>query len=242
MAETNEEKEVTKRIAKIFDERVPFEQTVGLLRNLENEKWSFAKACLLFQSATRCGQCNRNPEFRQDIEIALLCSSIEAMSESRSYITFKNWLIQRKLQDLSMKEEEEIARSLDRAYQEFVTEPDREGAFYNFRKFLSENCPKKLRKAPIEVYDNKSKDFRQAAFEGSISYIYAKFRSIFLHRGTGRATYIPPKGFENAICLGDHLLNSYRKKGYRIDSRLVVPWFENVVKESLWHYLNSKRS
>lgn len=239
LAKTNEEKEVINRITQIFDEQVSFEKAAELFEKLENKKWSFAKACLLYQSAITCGRCNRNPELRQDIEIALLCSSIEAMTETRSYVIFKDWLIQRKLQDFSMKKEKEIQSSLNRTYQEYVdTEPDREGAFYNFRKFLSENCPRNLKEAPIAIYDDKSKDFRQATFEESINYIYAKFRSIFLHRGIGRATYIAPKGLENAICLGNHLLNSYRKKGYRIDSRLVVMWFEKVVKESLWHYMS----
>jgi len=239
LAETNEEKGVINRITQIFEERVSFEKALKLFEKLENEKWPFARACLLYQSAITCGGCNRNIELKQDIEIALLCSSIEAMVEARSYIIFKDWLIQRKLQDFSMKKEEEIQRNLNRAYQEYVdTEPYREGAFYNFRKFLTENCLKKLRKGPIEIYDDKRKDFRQATFEESINYIYARFRSVFLHRGIGEATYIPPKGFENAICLGVHLLNSYKKKGYRIDYRSVVMWFQNVVKESLWNYLN----
>ena len=239
MAEISGEKVVINRITQIFDGRVSFKNVLRLFEKLGNEKLPFARACLLYQSAITCGGCKRNVELKQDIEIALLCSSIEAMSEARSYVIFKDWLIQKKLRDFSMKKEGEIQRSLNHAYQEYVdTEPDREGAFHNFRKFLTENCPEELREGPVAIYDDKIKDFLQATFEESIDYIYARFRSMFLHRGIGEATYITPRGFENAVCVGAHLLGSYKKKGYRIDSISVVIWFENVVKESLWHYLN----
>lgn len=239
MAEFGGEKVVVDRIIQIFDGRASFENALKLFEKLGNKKLPFARACLLYQSAIRCGRCKHNIELKQDIEIALLCSSIEAMTESRSYIIFKDWLIQRKLPDFSMKKEREIQRNLNLAYQEYIrTEPNREGAFYNFRKFLTENCPEELREGPVAIYDDEIEDFLQATFEESIDYIYARFRSLFLHRGIGEATYITPKGLENAVCIGAHLLGSYKNKGYRIDSISVVMWFENVVKESLWRYLN----
>lgn len=239
MGDTSEaQKEAVRRIVQVFDKRVTPEDSLRLFEQLGAENWRFARALKLFENAVKCGSCKQNPELRHDIEIALLCSSIEAICEESHYTIFKDWLINRKLQGLSMKKEGELKRTLNHAYQEYVdTEPYREGAFYSFRKFLTENCPQEMRKSPIELYD-KTKGRRQATFDESITYIYAKFRSLFLHAGVGRATFIPPRGLENAAFIGSDLLDLYRKKAYAIDQLRVVAWFENVIKESLWHYLN----
>lgn len=239
MGETDEpQKEAMRRITQIFDKRVTPEDSLRLFEQLGGEKWSFARACKLYENAIRCGSCKQNLELKHDIEIALLCSSIEAIYGVSHYTIFKDWLINRKLQNLSSRNEDELQRVLNQAYQEYVdTEPYREGAFHNFRKFLTENCPEEKRKSPIELYD-KTEGRRQATFEESIKYIYARFRSLFLHTGVGRATSIPPKGLENAAFIGSDLLDLYRKKGYVINLLSVVAWFENVVRESLWHYLS----
>lgn len=242
MTEINEnEKKAVERISQIFDNRVSFEDALDLFEKLGSKKWHFVRACILYEIASNCKTCERNKELKQDIQIAFLCSSVEAISGTRAYTIFKDWLISEKLRDLSMKRERQVQRVLNRAYQEYLdTEPYREGAFYNFRKFLTENCPKELRKGPIEIFDDKIRKNRQATFEESINYVYAKFRSLFIHRGLGRATVHVPKDLENAICLGFDILDVYRGKGYTIDSMSVSIWFENVVKESLWHHLVHK--
>ena len=242
LTEISEGKErAIKTIVEIFDNRTSFDSALNSFEKLGDWKWRFARACSLYQAAIRCRDCEHNVELKQDIEIVLLCSSIEAMSVVQSYIIFKNWLIHKKLQDLSMKKEGEIRKALNCAYQEYVdTEPDRAGASYNFRKFLTENYPQEFWESPIEIYNKQLKENRQATFEESINYIYAMFRSFFIHRGIGRATVLIPKGFENATCLGFDTLDLYRGKGYTIHSHSIVSWFENVVKESLWFYLNRK--
>lgn len=239
MTLSESEKDAINRIIQIFDNKLTFEKALELFEKLGKKKWPFARACILFQSAIRCGKCQNNPEFKQDIEVALLCSSIEAVTESHSSITFKDWLIQKKLKEISMKDDEkQLARCLNQAYQEYIdSEPEREGAFHNFREFLFENCPNSIQKAPISVYDTEKKDFIPAHFKESLGYVYSKYRSFFLHRGIGRATNHVPKGFEGGTMIWDHLIDSYRKKGYKIDKTSFVNWFENIVKESLWNFL-----
>lgn len=237
------EKNAVTRALEIFNTELSFEQVTEMFRKLENKKWPFARACIILQSALRCGECESNTEFKHDIEIALLCSSVETLTESHSQLTFKDWLIQNKLEYLVIKNEKELTRSLNQAYQEYVdSEPEREGAFYNFRNFLSENCPIELRKTPITVYDEEKKDFIPASFQESTDYVYAKFRSFFLHRGIGRATLHPPKGFENTLMYEEFLADSYRKRAYRFNKRNLIRWFENVIKESLMQFLLKKNA
>jgi len=238
LAEDKHEIVAAERIVRVFDRSISLDEALSRFKNLEEDKWPYARACMLFEGAGACRTCNH--ELKQDLRVALLCSAIEAVNEAKSYVVFKDWLIANKLKDLARKSTQFVRKILNNAYQEYIeTEPYREGAFHNFRKFLFDNCPVEIREGPIEIYQREESVFtRRATFDECISYMYARFRSLFLHRGLGRASISTPEGLEEATLIGAPLLDLYRGKAYSVELTLVVEWFESVVKESLWAYLS----
>jgi len=148
--------------------------------------------------------------------------------------------MEHRLGELSGRSEAEIRDILNRCYQEYVEhEINREGIFYNFKRFLLENCPEDLRQASITIL-RQNRPSRQATFEESLYYIYSRFRSLFLHRGLGRATTRPPPpDLEDGHFLGTIFGDWDRRRriAWSVRVEQVVEWFENVVRESLFHFL-----
>jgi hypothetical protein len=112
--------------------------------------------------------------------------------------------------------------------------------YQKFRKFLKQDCPEEFQKSPMKIFVSK-KEVRQATFEESISYIYGNFRSLFLHEGIGRVTVELPVGLKNAYFFSDSLADKYREKYYIIERLEILDWFDRVVKESLWCFLNNSK-
>jgi hypothetical protein len=129
-----------------------------------------------------------------------------------------------------MKNKNELDKAIGSAYQDFLKEPDREGAFHIFKQFLSDNCPKELRMPPIEIGIDQ-----HASFEEALKYIYGIFRSLFLHEGLSLASLdkVPNK----ATHVERKQLKVVKGKLYLFDLIEILPWFSNVVKESLYNYL-----
>jgi len=129
-----------------------------------------------------------------------------------------------------MKNKREIKGDLESAHEEWLKQPNREGASHNFRQFLLDNCPKELRTPPIE--DSKG---QHISFEEALKYIYAEFRSLFLHEGLSYASYkVPNKAIHTEV---KHVKIVKGKLLYFFDLIKIVPWFSTVVKESLYNYL-----
>jgi len=232
----NSERESVKIAYQLFSERLEKEKFLQLLNALGDLKWNFIRACFLFQQAMKCKNCEQN------VALAILCSAVESISSSQPTKIFKDWLIENKLEELSNKSKEEVRKILNRAYQEYINSViDREGAFYNFMKFLLENCPEKLRRAPIDIYRN-TVGFVQASFEDSLRFTYDRFRSLFLHRGIGRASLDLPPKLKGAHLMFARLLDKHRRKVYSTDLIKLLNWFESVVKESLFQFLIKENS
>jgi hypothetical protein len=128
-----------------------------------------------------------------------------------------------------MRNETEIRQSLETARKEWLQQPDREGAFYNFRRFLLDYCPEELRTPPIE----NSKGQRMS-FDEALGQIYGRFRSPFLHEGFADASQIVASRW---IHVEACQLTIVKGVLYFIDLTKIVPWFSKIVNESLYSYL-----
>lgn len=196
---------------------------------------NFLRASLMYQKATRCISCDK------DICIALLCSAIEAISGGGN-VVFKDWLINNKLSELNNKNEQQLRRILNRAFEEYVSlEGNREGISYNFRKFLTNYCPKKLRNPPIEIYKGTG-DF----FDVALRVIYSNFRCLYLHEAIGYAStvdepYIDKETGDPIKLIGCPLLMKVGSNFVSIELTKISYWFTEVVKSSLFQYLIAKR-
>lgn len=193
------------------------------LSQIERINWqdgNLLRACSQFILSQKCINCEKT------LTLALLCSSIEAMNPKHNQIDFYSWLGKNKLDLLEMKSKEEVKKSLSCAHEEWLNLPDREGAFYGFKQFVLENCPPKLRGAPIT---NSKKE--HLPFEDTLKHIYGMFRSLFVHEGYSYASCVPDN-----VDYASHVL-LVGKDLYFIDLKTIVPWFSSVVKESLIKYL-----
>lgn len=195
------------------------------------EYGNFLRASLNLQDSQTCKDCGRIKN-KDGIAMVLLCSSIEAMNPKSKQILFKDWLIKECLENLEMKSKSDVEKAINKVYAEFLKLPEREGAFHNFKHFLLDNCPKYLSKSvPMEtVRIPKREKSRQATFEEVLKCIYDKFRSLYLHKAKSYASY--DKGFHGVtqwVSIGNIEYTIYLSK--------LLPWFSDVVKESLYNYL-----
>jgi len=200
----------------------------------DEERKHFARASFMLQRATKCVKCD------SDIAIALLCSSIEAISEGKS-IVFKDWLINQSLKDLINKEERQLKTELNRSYDAFLKSDEREGIAFNFWQFIAKYCPAELRKPPVKVYKGEGNPF-----DITVKGLYSRFRSLFLHEGIGFASvadekYEDEEGEEIkmiAIPLLLRMGNAY----VSVELTQIKPWFYEVVANSLLRYLISQKA
>jgi hypothetical protein len=211
----------------LFENRIEYEEFVGRLRVLnEDELGRFVRACHVYRKARNLGT------IEPDVSMALLCPSIESTHSATSSILFSDWLIRDRLGDLENRPRSELRSILNRLYREYVdSEPEREGASYNFRRFLLRHCPENLRAPPMTVFP-RGESPRNANFGEGLGYVYSKFRSLFLHEGKGRLETSPS---DRTVVYSD-LADVYRGTGYTIDMLSVLRWFSTVVLESLWSW------
>ncbi len=221
-----------KDIHSLFTGKAELQRFSQMVNSLDEEsEGRFIRACYLYQKAVKL----RDSE--PDISMTLLCSAIESMQQHYSSLIFKDWLKVKKLDELEGKTRKELDRILDTSYQEYIgSESEREGAMYNFKKFLLEHCPAKLREPPMKVYHKFKLPATAASFEESLGYIYSKFRSLFIHEGVPRLDTTPMDG----TVIGRHLGDVYRGDAFNIDMMKVLDWFSQVVLESLWHWVISR--
>ncbi len=165
----------------VFHERLSQEEYIAKIEQTNWEDGAFLRASSLFILSQKCAQCERT------LAMALLCSSIEAMTPRSRQIDFYTWLLNNKIQTLTLKNEKEIMRNLESAQREWFQQSDREGASHNFRQFLLDYCPADLRTPPIK--DSKGKPM---SFEEALKCIYSDFRSLFLHEGLSTASFDVP--------------------------------------------------
>jgi hypothetical protein len=216
---------------KIFKDKIKKEDFNISLDALGESKWNFVRACLLIIDAIRCRKINTN------ITVSLLCSAVECISSNKPQtILFKDWLICNKISTLSKKTDKELKELINKSYNEYVeTEDEREGARYNFRKFLIDYCSEELKNSEImkEIKEENGEiKEEKLTFEDTIDYIYAKYRSFFIHRGIGR---VPTENDLKNYNLGNILLDKFNNKIIRIEFN--IEWFINVVKSSLLSFL-----
>lgn len=206
----------------VFSDRLSQDGFISRIERIKWEDGSFLRASSLFLLSQKCVQCERT------LALALLCSSIEAMTPKDTQISFYSWLLKNKVDDLRMKNEDGIKQTLNSAYHEWLKQPNREGVFHNFKQFLLDNCPNELRIPPIE--DSKQQN---VSFDDALKYIYGEFRSLFLHEGLSYASYEVSQNTD----LGVNYLKIVGKHLYFFNLIRIVPWFSTVVKESLYNYL-----
>lgn len=214
-----------------------FQERLNSMGESEKEsdvlKWNFIRSCKLFRYACDCEKVSLN------VSTLLLCCSVEAISSNHpSTIVFKNWLIKNKVKELSNKDRVEIERNLNQFYDEYCSNEDsREGASFNFKKFLSQYCPEDLKRKEVIIElikkDNHDIEEKQLDFEDVLYYIYSQYRSNFVHRGIARVQ--TPEESEIYLFLAD----VYKKKDVQVE--FDHNWFKAVVFESLFNYLPVKQ-
>jgi hypothetical protein len=199
---------------------------VGLGEDGEN----LLRAALVFEQSQKCMKCEPT------VAMTLLCSAIEAMTPERKQIFFVPWLLKNRLKELEMKSRSELKEAIDSAFNDFLKIPHRSGAFYNFRQFLLDNCPKSFRVGPFKMIDNSCLPFNEA-----ISFIYDEFRSKFIHEAMPSVSSENLSKNENMYRQIEYLGGFYfLKKGKKwmiLKPSEGLIWFSQVVKESLYHYL-----
>ena len=210
-----------------------FNQLINCLE--EEEMKNFLRASLMYQRAIKCRSCD------QDVCIALLCSAVEAISGGEN-IVFKDWLVNNRLMELINKSEGQLRRILNRAYQDYASsEENREGISYNFRKFLTTYCPEGLKNPPIKIYKGEG-----GLFDITLRAIYSNFRCLYLHEGIGYAStadqpLIDKETGEPIHLIAVPLLVKVGRKYVSIELTKITDWFAEVIKNSLFQCLISKK-
>ena len=200
------------------------------ITSLGEDGENLLRAALVFEQSQKCVKCEPT------VAMTLLCSAIEAMTPKRKQISFVHWLLKNRLNELEMKSRNELKKAIEFAFKDFLEIPYREGAFHNFRQFLLDNCPKSLRVGPFNMIDNSCLPFNEA-----LSFIYAEFRSKFIHEAIPTVSSENLSKNENKYRHMEYLGGFYSlKKGRKL--MILKPsegliWFSQVVKESLYHYL-----
>jgi hypothetical protein len=213
----------------VFEARIDFESFSRRFRTLTVPKQArILRACNLYEKTTR--QSPRDA----DVAMALLCSAVESTQDSSAIMIFKDWIVRNNLQALEMKNATELRGLLNALYREYLTAEDREGASYNFRRFLMNHCPAQLQSPPIQT-SPRGGTLRQATFEESIRYIYSRFRSLFMHEGIGRLE----RRDSSTTIIYSGLADTYNGNSYSMDMREILEWFSEVVAESLWNFFSS---
>jgi hypothetical protein len=225
---------ISKRAYKTFSDLISEQEFNECIESMEEkEKLAFLRASLMYQRAIECRKCN------SDVSIAFLCSTVEVVAGGKN-ITFKDWLILTRLNELSNKNQAHLEKELNKAYADFIdSEKNREGISYNFRKFLLTYCPTELRKPPIKVYNGKGDDF-----EIAVRAIYSNFRSLYLHAGIGYASvadkpYVDKETGEEVDIFAIPLLIKSGRKYISVELTKITSWFAEVVKKSMHQYLVS---
>jgi hypothetical protein len=215
----------------LFSDRIGREEFSQRFRALDETRLGrFIRACYLLQKASKFKASE------PDISMSLLCSGVESNNATSSSLIFKDWLVKKKLDQLSGKSADEVRKNLDLLYKEYIeSETEREGASYNFKRFLVKYCPQKFRNPPMIVYPKARPVARRATFEEALSYVYSKFRSLFVHQGIGR---LERPAFAGTLVYSS-LLDKHGSNHYGIDIQRVLDWFEWVVLESLWGWFLS---
>ena len=162
------------KVYEVFSDRLSQDVFISLIEKIDWEDGNFLRALSLFLLSQKCVKCERT------LAISLLCSSIEAMTPKGSQIDFFSWLRKNKLDEIVMKNKSEIKEALDLVHNEWLKQPQREGAFYNFKQFLLDYCPEELKtETPVENYKEG-----KLSFEIVLEEIYRQFRSAILPRGS----------------------------------------------------------
>ena len=208
---------------------------VQLIISFENDELTeFFRASFLYKQAIKYIKSNR------DVSISLLCSSIEEVSRGSNTI-FKDWLIKNKLDDLKNKSEEQLRKTLNRAFQDYlIHKNNQKWTSCNFRNFLTKYCPDELKKPPIKILKGKDD-----LFDTALRVIHSNFRSHHFHESIGYAISpnesIIDKEFGTPIELVvDSFLLKVSSKYIAFELTKITFWFAEVVKHSLFQYLIKK--
>lgn len=219
-------------ISQIFIDKLSTEDFLILIKNLKKEhEYAFTRACDAFLQSRKCANCEPN------IALVLLCTAVEAVSQTTRKYPFKDWIIKYKLNTLENKNQVNIKKEIENAWEEYLKHPERAGALYNFKRFLLDNHPKIYKESPIKISNKKIKRPRSATFEESIDYIYSKFRSYYVHEAVRKIIKRSemPKKVLNAKQV--YILEVYKKHYYHIDIEKLLKWFTNIINKSLYSYL-----
>lgn len=234
--DNNVEKTI-ERACNLFDERISKKDFQNKLDCLDTDKiremdkklkWRFIRSCEAFRYAKICETISFN------ISTLLLCISIEALSDPKSSLIFKDWIIKYKLKDLGNLQKGKLRNKINQLYEDYIqNENSRGGAIFNFKNFLLTYCPSNLRKVKIisEIGG------RQFEFDEVLTFIYEKYRSRFAHEALKRIME-----FENCthpLLLNAPILDVYKNK--EIEDNFDYNWFKSVVLESLFNYLNQEQ-
>lgn len=232
-------KEISKEIYPIYSAQLSEDDLREKISTLdEEERGRFLRASNALQQSSKCEKCDQN------ISMLLLCIAVEAMNP-RSQLLFKDYLIRACLQKLEMKSSNNLKKTLNRLYNEFVKVPEREGVSHNFIRFLEDYCPSSLQDSPIIIMRLSDKPItrRPASFSESLSFIYSEFRSLYLHEGLGRL--LSSEELEELHSRFGVLGGSYQwtrksdEEYYNIHNEAVLEWFSKVVKCTLINWLTA---
>lgn len=105
----------------------------------------------------------------------------------------------------------------------------------NFTTFYNTYCPNNLRQPPIQCHPNCNTKIPMVSvsFGNALDYIYEKYRCLFIHEGKGRLTKLP----KGTTWIGSTLLDKFRGDCYVINNLLILSWFSDVTRESLYAML-----
>lgn len=214
----------------LFSEKVKPEEFSKRYRSMEEKtRGRFLRSCYAYVKALNL------KESEADISMCLLCIAVESTIDPSRLVTFKDWLVKKRLDRLSGKSEKELQNALNALFEEFIeTEEEREGPTYNFKRFLLRYCPEKIRNPPMKI-SPRGGVLREATFEEAVRFIYARFRSLFVHQGIGRLGR-PPSSKEVSY---SGLADKFGKDYYSINLPEVEVWFAKVVLESVWSWFSS---
>jgi len=104
----------------------------------------------------------------------------------------------------------------------------------NFMSFYKKYCPKSLRVPPMEYYHNGKTPAVTAPFEKTLTFIYKRFRCLYVHEGIGHLDFLPEMPMEHTLF---DKISAEDPDIYSIDMLKIVGWFEEITLESLFAML-----
>jgi len=220
-------------IYSMFSNKLSKDKFIKLFQSLpEEDVNNFFRACSSYIQSQKCLTCD--PENTSSLALSILCTSIETISQNSKKVPYHVWLWKQKLDILKNQPKLELENILKDCYQEYLRNPLRTGARYDFTRFLIEHGhSEETEISPIKLYKKGEKVSRPISFEDSVNRIYEKYRSRFMHDSIKRIDV--PDRYRNTAGVG--LLEPEKKGTFNTDVIKLPIWFSNVVRASLYNYL-----